>query len=438
MYKMLAAFMIACTRVTCLFGAEVTVTTALQLTEAINDFAENATETSKIIVSGTIQGNFSVPQTNHPIILKGKKGSNAALDGQQDGTVLLVNLGATVYVKHLTIKNGQNDSIKNGGGITNFGHMHLKDCIVTNCTSDTTNQYATFFGGGIYNANKMDIRQCVVTLNSADRGGGIYNLNEMHISDSDIRDNALSPVPRYGYGAGIFNEGYMTVSKSNIHGNASPNGFAGGVYTEGKMYIKDSNIFNNSALNNCGGIENDVYLNMDTCKIYNNTAGADGGGVYNDYGDMVIKNCSIYDNTSQEGDGGGIANVWNLKISNSTVRNNQALNGNGGGISNSWLLLADKTEILGNSALQGYGGGVINFGNRFYDLMFATISHSTIEKNHALVGGGIANEDGAKLELLHSKVYKNTATAGNGGIDSPPPSELYEHKSKVYENLSIP
>ena len=114
------------------------------------------------------------------------------------------------------------------------------------------------------------------------------------------------------------------------------------------------------------------------------------------------------------------------------------LNGNGGGIANSWLLSVDKTVITENSALQGYGGGVFQYANNYYEVLLATISHSKIEENHALVGGGIANEGGSKLELLYSKVYKNTATAGNGGIDSPPPSELYEYKSKVYENLSIP
>ncbi len=442
MHRFLSLLILAAIQCSVLLGAKVTVTTAQELTDAINDAAANATEPTKIIIVGTLQGTFFVPKTNYPIYLIGKKGTYPTLDAQSQGTTLTVDLGATVIVKHLSIINGVNYQQEFGGGIVNLGSTELAHCTIRNNTSSSENYYALLFGGGIFNNNWMKIRKCLITENEADRGGGIYNRHTMTIVDSQIVENTLSVTPRYCYGAGIFNDGYLKVLHSSISDNNGTNGYAGGIYTEGKMYIKNSKITDNYAYQNCGGIENDIFLKIENCEISGNrSAVGRGAGVYNDYGDLVIKCSSIHNNITDSGDGGGIFNAWNLKIECSSIRDNLASDGDGGGIYNDWQLIIKNSSITGNQAPAGDGGGIFNDGDsgEFIDpSRFITITCSEIEGNSARFGGGISNESGALLEMHKTLITKNIATDGigaGGGLFTPEPSIFYATETDIIDNI---
>lgn len=126
-----------------------------------------------------------------------------------------------------------------------------------------------------------------------------------------------------------------------------------------------------------------------------NTVGK-GGGIFIGPSEATIKNVVVRSNTAL--DGGGISSVsTDLRISKTTIRDNTAT-GRGGG-------------LFLQAGVYPHGG---------------VVRETTINGNHAVTGGGIANdgtnfsifdEEGV-LELLNSTVTSNDASANGGGIST--------------------
>ncbi len=163
---------------------------------------------------------------------------------------------------------------------------------------------------------------------------------------------------RNGFGAGISNNGTLTVKNSTISGNhaLSDRGTGGGgIYNSGKATINNSTISGNSA-------SADGFT----------SAGAVGGGIYNS-GKATINNSTISGNSASAGgiseaaEGGGIGNDGTLTINNSTVSGNGASShygkAYGGGISGSATL---QNSIVANSPSGGNCGG--NMTSKGYNL----------------------------------------------------------------------
>jgi hypothetical protein len=133
----------------------------------------------------------------------------------------------------------------------------------------------------------------------------------------------------------------------------------------------------------------------------NAMGGLGGGGILNMDGTATLDHTWVKNNTAQGFVGGGIASgdyVGNggqstLSVSHSAVNDNVAPHAGGGGIQN----------LLGS----------------------ATVSHSEVDGNTSLNGGGISSGNQgsptgtAQLRVSHSEVDWNTATAGPGG-EGPP------------------
>lgn len=195
-----------------------------------------------------------MPATFHTISIVGKKGTDPTLDAEGSGTVLTVELGGSVVVKHLTITNGYNLDDRNGGAILNLGNMRLKKCTISNSSSISQEYYASLYAGGNYNNNVMSIEDCLVRGNVADRGGGIYNAGTMTIIGISILENSLSSVPMYCYGGGVYNDyGDMVITNSSIHDNVAFEGSGAGVVNSWNLIIRDSSIAKNSAVYGSGG-----------------------------------------------------------------------------------------------------------------------------------------------------------------------------------------
>jgi hypothetical protein len=167
-------------------------------------------------------------------------------------------------------------------------------------------------------------------------------------------------VPRNGFGAGIFNNGTLTVKNSTISGNHAVSGRAsggGGIYNSGKASINNSTISGNSV--SAGSISQRLV--------------AVGGGIYNSAGKVTINNSTISGNSASafgyggEAQGGGIDNDFGtLTINNSTVTGNNASSyysyGSGGGIAGSFTVTINNSTVSGNGASshygKAYGGGI--------------------------------------------------------------------------------
>lgn len=89
------------------------------------------------------------------------------------------------------------------------------------------------------------------------------------------------------YGAGIWNDGNLTISGCRVANN-SANKQGGGINTHGTAVVKDCTIAKNSAKKQGGGVFNDNdgesagNLTIENCTIESNHTDANGGGVYSD------------------------------------------------------------------------------------------------------------------------------------------------------------
>jgi len=135
-------------------------------------------------------------------------------------------------------------------------------------------------------------------------------------------------------GAGIYNEGTLTLTRCLIKDNTARIK-GGGIYnkTSASLTLNSSTVYNNKTAVNVAGIEG-------------------GGGIYNDTGGTLTINNSTIGNNLTSGSankGGGIYNANNLTINNSTIVYNTANStGTGGGIYS-----ASGTVTVKNSIVSG-------------------------------------------------------------------------------------
>jgi hypothetical protein len=192
---------------------------------------------------------------------------------------------------------------------------------------------------------------------------------------------------------GISSPAQVTLSNITVrNGHAS---LGAGLYNEGRLTINSSTITGNNA--NFFG--NRVIL----CCAY-------GGGIYNGTnGTLTINNSTISANTAGgggwhcgqiipcQGSGGGIANVGQLRINNSTISGNSAFglqasfNGRGGGIynGNPGGMMVSNSTISGNS---GTHGGGTYFGGGFQNSIVANNSGQNCSNPVASYGYNLSSD----------------------------------------------
>ena len=150
----------------------------------------------------------------------------------------------------------------------------------------------------------------------------------------------------YELGAGVFNNGGLTLSNVVLTNNS--NGYiGGGLFNYGTVTLTNSTVSSNSAWIG-GGLANYGTMNVDHSTFVGNTASDNypgGGGIYNQ------------GNTSP----GGVSTP--LSISNTTMVGNSAPNGTGGAIFSYNNLTLSFSTLAGNSAAQSNGSAFFNYGS---------------------------------------------------------------------------
>jgi len=152
------------------------------------------------------------------------------------------------------------------------------------------------FGAGIYNDHAtLTLNGCTITGNLADQGtgGGIYNDGHGGTATTTITNCTISGNSAWP-GAGICNDGIMTIANTTISGN-SDNGwnFGGGILNFGPLTITNSTISGNSAYVG-GAIYNwqNAALTIINSTFSGNSCNADssahGGGIYNEGGTLNV------------------------------------------------------------------------------------------------------------------------------------------------------
>jgi CSLREA domain-containing protein len=233
-----------------------------------------------------------------------------------------------------------------------------------------------------------------------------------------------------GDGGGIINFGTLVLDRCTVADN-SPNGIGNhGTLTLEQATVRDnspgSGIFNHNddtltisesmVARNAGS---GIFNLGGTIALTGSTVARNGfGGIYSARGLVTITEARIVDNSTPQ-DGGGIL-VFNagLTLRRSTVARNSA--DNGGGIANhdGGETVISRSTIVANSAAVE-GGGILNTVRQRLRAS-VTITNSTISGNSAgFFGGGVANGgflSSASLQLTNSTVVRNSAAQEGGGL----------------------
>jgi hypothetical protein len=316
------------------------------------------------------------------------------IDGQANGSVIIVPGGYQVTIDGFVITNGNATSPLGWGGGIRIGESF-------DDTGFTT------------------VRNCVIRDNIASsaspgqgEGGGIhvYNHHALIENNKIYRNTAQTAPDLSGKGGGICTSwmSYVTIKGNEITTNTaalSPIGYAsgagGGIYTlySGEIFLIEDNIIEG----NIGTIDGTgegggchVGANLKNNKIRYNIASKNGtgkgGGLYAEYAPYVEDNTITNNIASETGDG------------------------TGGGIDSQQMQTCKGNQILNNSAKRGGG---IYLGASTY----STLYHNNIANNKATGssaatfdgGGGIYNNNNGS-KIYENFIIGNTSNYAGGGI----------------------
>ena len=192
-------------------------------------------------IANTSPGNLTIDATGQAISING---FNSGTDSSVQ--VLVVNSGATLTLKYLTIQNGNGGG--SGGGIANSGTLAVSNCTIMQNTAPSSMN-----GGGIANLGALTVSNSTFSGNSASaNGGGIYNDGvSLTVTNSTFSSNSAG-----SSGGGIYNSGAATITNSTFSGNTSASGGAGIFHASGTLGVSNNTISGNSDSSSGGGIDN--------------------------------------------------------------------------------------------------------------------------------------------------------------------------------------
>src|SRR6267142_1351728 len=194
-------------------------------------------------------------------------------------------------------------------------------------------------------------------------------------------------------GAGLLNEGILTIKDSTFFNNRG-----GGLSNEGTLTVKNSTFADNGDYRHSGGIFNGGTLAVKNSTFSGNIA-AVGGALINS-GEATINNSTFSGNSAADR-GGAINGV--ATISNSLFSGNRCQSrGNGGALFGK--VVTENSVCSGNTC--GFGGALHGGGD---------ITDSSFSHNSAAFQGGAIRALG-QLTVRDSSITENTAGGAGGGI----------------------
>jgi hypothetical protein len=334
------------------------------------DASQSGNSTINFAVTGTIDLQSVLPDLANNITIKGPGASSLTVERAAGASsnfwIFNVLSRQTVSLSGLTVANGTNGGIQNGGtltissctvsdnsdpvdgGITNGigGVLTVSGCNISNNPGQD--------GGGILNEGTLTVTGGTLSGNSAIQGGGIWNTGSATVSSSTI----ISGNSASFQGGGIWNGGVMTVSGCTISGNSAT--YGGGIYNAATLTVTDSSTISGNSATYGGGIYNanaffpGGSVTVRDTVLTGNSA-IDGGAIYNDAGATLdIKGSSTLSSNTASDSGGGIYNLGMATVEESTLSGNTA-GSKGGGIYNaaSGTLTVKNSTVLNNTAPSG-------------------------------------------------------------------------------------
>ena len=141
-----------------------------------------------------------------------------------------INNDGTLTVTNSNVSGNGTEFLPGGGGINNSGTLTLMNSIVSGNGANLTFYPAVCYGGGgILNSGSMTVTNSTISGNIAFQcifgGGGIFNTGTMMLRNSTITGNQdtngppLQGPPIQSSGAGILNQGSMTIANTIVADN---------------------------------------------------------------------------------------------------------------------------------------------------------------------------------------------------------------------------
>jgi predicted outer membrane repeat protein len=271
------------------------------LRQAIVD--ASAGDIISIAVNGTISTQSAL-SINKSLTIQGPGAANLTISRDPNAgyySVIYIDSAVDLSLQGIKITNGTGTDINGayyGGAIYVSNGSSL---LLNNSTISGNGTPSYGFGGGIYGQGTISITDSEISGNRANGssaiGGGIYNVGTLTITNSTISGN-FSDV-RYGMAGGIYSDGALTITKSTISGNYGGGmwGSVGGVYSHGTLTITDSTVADNSACVGGGGIQSNGTLTISNCTISGNNSHHGSGGIES-YGTLTVTNSTLSGNSS--------------------------------------------------------------------------------------------------------------------------------------------
>ncbi|MDY3559753.1 YDG domain-containing protein [Gemmata sp. JC673] len=154
-------------------------------------------------------------------------------------------------------------------------------------------------------------------------------------------------------GAGIYNQGTLTVSASTIANNNAS--FGGGISNYGTLTVTGSTVANNGSYHG-GGIFNRASATVTASTIANNYADDSGGGISNVGGTIAFLSSTITNNAASRvsgGGGGGIYSSGATTTLTSTILTDEFVDFGGGNLSAS----SANNLLVGSGSVGGLSSG---------------------------------------------------------------------------------
>lgn len=381
------------------------------------------------------QGEFSyIGYGGGNLKIHGNGHSISVPDGSQWRILRFGGMGL-LTLENITLANGT--ALGSGGAI----YVPLGSITVINSTLTgnkvVQNPGYQCAGGAIYASGPVRVMDSRIIGNQAggflpstldvNCGGGAIAGGSVTITDSTLSENSAGNIQDQagGLGGAVKCWGPCVISDTTIMNNSSNGGDGGGIFAHDDLTITSSIIKDNKAFGGIfggsgGGILGNGRLLITQSIISGNESSNGGGGIVGQSGPLEIYGSTVRGNISARSDGGGIYSINGLAIEESVISGNKA-EVNGGGIYSSGSIYINKSTIYDNSAKIRGGGTYIWFVDKgLSDNYNYQIANSTIAKNRAREGGGIAtggNVPGVnKINMNFTTVSSNHSMVGAANL----------------------
>ncbi|MEO8502768.1 MAG: choice-of-anchor Q domain-containing protein [Acidobacteriota bacterium] len=247
---------------------------------------------------------------------------DVSVSGGGTAVPFVVDPGARARLDRLSIGNGH--SGLGGGGILNFGTLHLDACTVSGNTADGDGagvlnsaqatlvvQFGVFVGntaghdGGAIatEGGNVSVFGTELSSNHARSGGAMYALAPANVS---LQNSWLLGNTATLSGGAVWSATSLFLSGSTLSGNAT-DGDGGGVFEEnGDLRAANSTISGNSALHGGGLAMAAGTGDLENVTLAANGASVDGGAIFTADGvDLTLSNTLVAQSSGAANCGGG-------------------------------------------------------------------------------------------------------------------------------------